>query len=80
MPATQVIVFAVNVIALIGGASLFVRWLRNWMIQQVAQPVNDMNATVSALKEDIQNLEARTTDAHHRIDNLTQSMLGRTNA
>lgn len=73
----QLVMLAGNVVALVGGGALFVRWLRGWLMKQVAHPVNELTATVNAMKEDIASLETRTTDAHHRID---QILIGRTNA
>jgi hypothetical protein len=71
---TQLALVAGNVLTLLGGGALLIRWLRNWLIKQVAQPVNDLSDVVHEQGKKLEDVDTRTRDAHKRIDDL---MLGR---
>lgn len=70
-----------NLVALVGGAGMLVRWFRNWLIKQVAEPVARIEQQLSLQRaeldriekefnDDIKHIRQSVTRAHERIDRV----------
>jgi phage-related protein len=72
----QWVMAAGNVLALIMTFVAFLRWLRSWAENQIAQPISEVKNDISDLKSEVTRISNRADKAHERIDNiLTQTPL-----